>query len=696
MPVIGGSLLVGSNNLYDLGATASRMRKLWSTDGDFSGALTVATRPLVSSPTAGNALTWDSTGLYVAAGAIPPNAALTNPIVRDTIQWGASPAGAVDALWRRDAAGSLSVAQPGAAGSSSRGVQIAMLAGSGVAPATGAASLIWGIDTTIRWLMQMTPNSGPLVLYDYGADGSTFQERLRFAHLGDIQVSGPVTKPVWFKTLYSGGATATWLGQAVPGTSTAARLDLTANLYYNGTDWTREVTTSPAALLSFLPTAGNVQSCLVGMWDVPEGATAVLKERFNLTRAGSLGLGDTNGIGGIPLHAENRVIKLGGTGILEANGTSTYVSIADNYYFSSAAIGSTITNTPSSYLQQAAGVLTFANALATAPSVSVAQRTRFTVDMNGTSSFFSDGANVSIDARNQIRVRPGASNLAGIWYMSGDAVDRVFEGLDSGSTTSWRIYAPAIGNVITMGLTDGYVSFARGVGISGALTVTGTVTGNGSVFNLASPANIQFSPAGTIVHPSGHNTIHLGWAGLNWADVYAVTYRSDGQMNINPGFHCIIQTANGGWIYERSTGHTFFDGSAGAIVAPEIDNKLICGGTGNRWQYIAAVNGGINTCYAHEKEIVSEIVPDEALDAVLNSPMFLFHPKDFEGTVDEKLTFAGPVNTSVDPKLQIGEGALTAAGHQAAYALASIQSLNAKLALALERIAQLEGKLHER
>lgn len=600
MPVIGGSLLVGSSNLYDLGASASRMRKLWSTDGDFSGALTVATKPLVSSPTAGNALTWDSTGLYVAAGAIPANPQLVDPTVRDTILWGAKPAGVADmSLWRQSSSTMTLAASPQA----------------------------------------------------------------------------------WFR-VWMGSGTSAWLGQAVPGISTSARLDLAANLYYDGSAWTREVTTSPAALLSFLPTAANVQSCLVGMWDVPEGGgAAVITERFNLTRSGNLGLGETNGIGGIPINVANRVIKLGGTGIFEANGTRTYVSIADNYFFSGAGAGRTITTNVSSYLQQADGALTFSNAPAAAPGATVTQTARLTISTLGTASFFSDGANVAIDAYNNIRVRAGPSALAGVWYASADGADRAFVGLEGASTTVWRIYSPPVGNILNINLTTGAAAWS-GTMSCGNLTISNTLNSASQLYLTASGGgNIQVSPGGGYMHPDGDNTRIFGHPGIRWQNGYFVTatittLSAAAQMNINPGFHLVCQTAGGGWIYLRSTGHSFFDGSVGAIVAPEIDNKLICGGTGNRWQYIAAVQGGINTCFAHEKEIVGEVDPEAALDALLKTPLVLFHPKDCDGNVNEDMLFAGPVNTTVDKRLQIGEGALTAAGHQAAYAMASIQALH--------------------
>lgn len=287
-----------------------------------------------------------------------------------------------------------------------------------------------------------------------------------------------------------------------------------------------------------------------------------------------------------------------------------------------------------------------------------------------------------------LNIQPGTENLAGEWLYNNGGARSGFVGLE-GDYTTWRVYGNmgTPGNRLSINLSSGGVSIPGTLGVSGAMTVTGAITGNGSVLNLASTANIQLSPVGGYIHPPSDNTVNLGHPSINWAAVCAHQLIAPGQLSLNTGAHLVATCGGGGWIYLRSTGHTFFQGSAGAIVAPETDNRLICGGTNNRWQYVAAVQGGINTCFAHEKAIIGTVEPEAGLAAVLATPLVLFHPKDADGNVDESLTFAGPVNTTVDPRLQIGAGALTAPGHQVAYAMAAIKALAAEIADLKARLA---------
>ena len=252
-------------------------------------------------------------------------------------------------------------------------------------------------------------------------------------------------------------------------------------------------------------------------------------------------------------------------------------------------------------------------------------------------------------------------------------------------------YFHPVNNTVNLGYPGAGLAWAN-------IYTNGEIRGYGSVFNIASTANIQLSPGGTVVHPSGDNNCLLGYPSLRWAAIFGYTLdihaiNSPGQLSFNVGAHFVATTLNGGWIYLRSTGHTFFDGSVGAIVAPEIDNKLVCGGTGNRWQYVAAVNGTINTCYEHEKDIVGMLDPDHALDALVHTPISLYHPKDSSGVIDKSMLYAGIVNTSTDPRLQIGKGALTSSGHQAAYTIAAVQSLSQQLTELRNEVAALKEAL---
>lgn len=317
---------------------------------------------------------------------------------------------------------------------------------------------------------------------------------------------------------------------------------------------------------------------------------------------------------------------------------------------------------------------------------------------NGAATGSSFNNNGSLLVSGTMDSRPGAEGLAGSWLLDnvGAGARRAFVGTDSGAGNSWRVYSNLTGvqgDKLTINLSTGAVAIPGALTVSGALTVTGTITGNGAVMALTSTANIQLGPAGGYVHPDANAARNLGHPTINWNILYANGVTAPGQLSLVSSAHIVLTAQGAGWIYSRSTGHHYFDGSAGAIVAPEIDNKLICGGTGNRWQYVAAVNGSINTCFAHEKAILGALDPEQALEAVLASPLFLYHPKDCEGTVDEAMLFAGPVHTSVDPRLQIGKGALTAPGHQAAYAMASIQALHQQIVGLRAEVAQLKEAL---
>ena len=291
-----------------------------------------------------------------------------------------------------------------------------------------------------------------------------------------------------------------------------------------------------------------------------------------------------------------------------------------------------------------------------------------------TGTYITPGGVVAV--KGTVDIFPGSENLSGEWLHNSGNARMAFVGLD-GDPNVWRVYSalPPGGNHLSINLTNGYVSIPGGLGVSGVITTTGGITGNGSVFNIASTANIQLSPAGNIVHPSAHNAQYLGWPGLNWGTVYTGSLGSDGQMSVSPGFHFVVTTGGGGWIYLRSTGHTFFNGSVGAIVAPELDNRLVCGGTGNRWQYVAAVQGGINTCRAEEKDLLGAVDPEWALDAILRTPIKLFHPKG-----DDQFTFAGQVDDCADPRMQIKrEGSWTSPNHQTGMLIAAVQALAARM-----------------
>lgn len=297
-----------------------------------------------------------------------------------------------------------------------------------------------------------------------------------------------------------------------------------------------------------------------------------------------------------------------------------------------------------------------------------------------------------------VDITPGSEGLAGTWFMDSTGARRSFVGTDGAAANTWRVYtniAPQ-GDKLTVNLSTGAVTIPGTLGVSGALTVTGTITGNGGVCAIASPNNIQLGPAGAYVHPDGHLTRYLGHPGLSWAVTYTGQVISPGQLNLTSGANTpvIVAAPGGNFIYIRSSYHTFFDGTSGSgIVAPEIDNKLICGGTSNRWQYVAAVQGGINTCRAEEKDLLGLVDPADALDAVLHTPIHLFHPKDYLGNVDPDVTFAGQVDSDCDPRMQVSKGSWTSPNHQAGFTMASIQALHAMIDALRGEVARLKESL---
>jgi hypothetical protein len=411
------------------------------------------------------------------------------------------------------------------------------------------------------------------------------------------------------------------------------RLDLTINARYDGTNWQRDDTTKSSSLILM----SDAQPFSIYTAAAGANPLGTLNQVFYLDANGTI---FSRPLGGYSLDAGNDIMLRNSKSINFAN---TAFTASGGWKFNDAV-----------------------NAVG------------FIFNGSQTSTFFK--SNGSMQHYGPIDIAPGAENLAGTWLLDNTGARRSYVGLE-GDYSAWRVYGPSVGNALGINLSTGYASFSGGIGVPGTVTTSTGLAGNGSVLNISSTANIQLAPAGTVVHPSGDNTILLGYPTLRWSTLYTVAINSgSGQLSITGGFHIVLSSSSGGWIYHRSTGHNFFDGSAGAIVAPEIDNKLICGGTGNRWQYVAAVNGAINTCRAEEKDIVGLIDPQDALDAVLRTPIHKFHPRDGEGKANKTLTFVGQVDSDCDPRMQIGEGSWTSPNHQAGMAFAAIQALAAEVA----------------
>ena len=192
-----GSILVGTTNTIDLGATAARWRKLWAVDGEFTNAPTVGG---VALPTAaGVAATYLAlaggtlTGDLVLSAATPAvslkQAADTQPRSRLTdtsLAFGPGGTTAPDATLQRTGAGALTV---------SGGGDAAAAVSAGTTATT--ASVLWQKAGSGRWLLQTVgdPAGSPLILYDYGATGAGFTERARWAHTGTLSLNPDAGQP---------------------------------------------------------------------------------------------------------------------------------------------------------------------------------------------------------------------------------------------------------------------------------------------------------------------------------------------------------------------------------------------------------------------------------------------------------------------------------------------------------------------
>jgi hypothetical protein len=517
-------------------------------------------------------------------------------------------------------------------------------AGVGVSHAAGSPAFAAGVTGDTFTRTQLSAGG----VFSFGPGSAALDTTLQRTAAGRLQMeSATATAPVGLTFKFGSGTARARVGQIA-----ADGVWISANAGYDGTSWHRDDTTKGAMQLSMSPTEATFYTTAPGANPVSAwtaGAMFRADGAINATK-GLIISGNAPSSGyGIDVSGD---IMVRGPGSLYVSNTAFTASAGWRYSDAVNGLAHVQNGTP-------------------------------------TGSLF--GSSGDLYVRGAINIQPGVENIAGEWLTNNSAggfARQAFVGLE-GDYRTWRVYnqVGSAGNKLTLNLDTGYVTIPGALGVTGQITTSTGLAGNGAVLAISSTANIQLAPAGSYIHPSADNTVNLGHPGINWAAVCTHSVVAPGQLSFNTGAHLVATCGGGGWIYLRSTGHTFFQGSPGAIVAPENDNRLICGGTGNRWQYVAAVNGSINTCWAHEKAIIGTVDPRAALEALLATPLVLYHPKDCEGTVDERLTFAGPVNTSVDPRLQIGEGALTAAGHQVAYAMAAIQALAAEVADLKARLA---------
>jgi hypothetical protein len=289
--------------------------------------------------------------------------------------------------------------------------------------------------------------------------------------------------------------------------------------------------------------------------------------------------------------------------------------------------------------------------------------------------------------------RPAGESLAGMWLTNGASVRQAFVGGADASVRAWRVYnagATAPGDKFTVNLDTGLVS------IPGSLITSGTITGNGAVMSLASTANIQLSPAGTIVHPSGNGTCHMGWSGLEWLDVYTQAIRT--------GTNFVLYAQGFVQIAPSNNVVTSFENSQNGVWPGIGDGVIRLGRSGARWTDVWAVNGAIQTCLTEEKQDFRSLDPEEALLAILRTPIQTYRAKptpdrlkaqerwpdayDLERDPLYAFRFVGFRAEAVDPLFLLDGDKHVSPQHTASIAVSGIQAL-------YNRLAKLEARLRE-
>jgi hypothetical protein len=247
--------------------------------------------------------------------------------------------------------------------------------------------------------------------------------------------------------------------------------------------------------------------------------------------------------------------------------------------------------------------------------------------------------------------------------------------------SAWFAHLYSADGYFRLQFNGGNTAFA--VDTNGALyTTTLSASTQVSTSSVVSGGNISLTAPGGYVHPASHAAYHIGHPSLSWVNLYAATIQSYTTLTLNSAAGGTAQI-NAGFINFISTGAIGLDTGPATLnfFAPNVDNKVILGSVaGGRWTQLVAANGSINTCRAEEKLIINEVDGQWALEAILNTPIKLFRPKNYCDEVDDTLLMAGIVDDCADPRMQIGEGSQTSAGHQAALSMAGIQRLHARLA----------------
>jgi hypothetical protein len=301
---------------------------------------------------------------------------------------------------------------------------------------------------------------------------------------------------------------------------------------------------------------------------------------------------------------------------------------------------------------------------------------------------------------------------------------RVFEGgsnpwQHSIEGNQWVVRNPSSQNMMVMG-PGGNTS------IGGNLTVLNQVSATaGQSLTIYSPNSIVINPANALFHPV-NNTVWLGHNTIPWAYLWVTTVECSGeghfqgtlkangngivQAGSDGGAYCqymysgIFATWSGNFAIKNNSGFQFQPSNVNFFVIENsangfytnTDNVVTCGRNGNRFSSVWAGNGSIQTCLTVEKTEWRGLDPEEALLAILRTPIQKYKvarpalPEGM-GAGDDKLydfDFVGFRAEAVDPLFLLDGDKFVSPQHTASVAVSGIQAL-------YNRIAKLEAIVRE-
>ncbi len=249
-------------------------------------------------------------------------------------------------------------------------------------------------------------------------------------------------------------------------------------------------------------------------------------------------------------------------------------------------------------------------------------------------------------------------------------------------------------------------------GDAGNLSVTGVVSagahvsvGNGNIYGPGTAAlslyaqagmNIQLNPSGGFVHPDAHAIRVLGHPGLMWYETHTNIVHSATDLHLRGDSRVIASPTN--------NPTTYFENSANGTWPGIGDGVITLGRAGARWTSVWAANGTIQTCLTSEKRDFRSLDPEEALLAILRTPIQTYRsaptpgrraaadrwPEQYAEERDRLFgfRFVGFRAEAVDPLFLLDGDKHVSAQHTASIAVSGIQAL-------YNRLAKLEARIKE-